>query len=131
MTEEKKNSESKEDQPKVEKFAEALQNYETKLNNIREGQIIKGKIVDVTDKEIIVDVGYKSEGVIAISEFGSHPSLKIGDEIDVLLESKEDENGMIVLSKSRADQVRNWDLITQQYKEGGIIEGKVFRKVKG
>jgi len=132
MTEEKKNNkESKEDQPKVKSFAEALQHYEIKLNNIREGQIIKGKIVDITNKEIIVDVGYKSEGVIAISEFGSQSSLKVGDEIDVLLESKEDENGMVVLSKSRADQVRNWDLVTQKYKEGGIVEGKVFRKVKG
>jgi len=131
MNEEKKNNQAKEDEPRVEKFAEALHQYESKLNNIREGQIVKGKIVDITGKEIIVDVGYKSEGVIPLSEFGSRHSLKIGDEIDVLLESKEDENGMVVLSKSQADQVRNWESITQKYKEGGIIEGKVFKKVKG
>lgn len=105
--------------------------YESTLKEVKEGEIIKGRIIEVTPKEVVVDVGYKSEGVISKSEFPSPESLKVGDEIEVLLESKEDKNGMIVISKSKADRLKGWDNLVKNFKEGDVISGKVMRKVKG
>ncbi|MEA3328529.1 MAG: 30S ribosomal protein S1 [Candidatus Omnitrophota bacterium] len=118
-------------QKEPERFEDILNLYEKKLNEVKEGQIIKGKVIDFTEKEIIVDIGYKSEGVVPVNEFNGSESLKIGDEVEVLLESKEDDSGMVILSKRKADQLQNWEKISQKYKEGGLVEGKVFKKVRG
>ena len=105
--------------------------YEKAIVHMEEGQIIKGKIVDITRTEVIVDIGYKSEGIIPLHEFQSSKDLKIGDEIEVLLESKEDEDGMVVLSKEKVEQARGWDRIVKSSKEGDLIEGKITRRIKG
>jgi len=105
--------------------------YEDTFKDLKEGEIVKGKIVAVSKKEAIIDIGYKSEGCIALSEFSDPSSLKVGDELDVFLESKENEDGMVVLSKWKADRKMGWEKIMTQYKEGDIIEGVVSRKVKG
>lgn len=104
--------------------------YET-LKELREGEIIKGIILSITNRDIIVDIGYKSEGVISLTEFDNMDDLKIGDEITVFLEKVEDENGMVVLSKKKADKIIGWEKIVNNYKEGDIITGKAIRKVKG
>jgi small subunit ribosomal protein S1 len=96
-----------------------------------EGSIVKGRIIDIRPNEVLVDIGYKSEGVIPANEFRNCPDLKIGDEVEVLLEKLEDEDGMVVLSKEKADQKKNWDHIVKTCAEGGIIQGKVLAKVKG
>lgn len=99
--------------------------------SIKEGQIVKGKVIGITPKDVIVDIGYKSEGAIAISEFSDIESIKIGDEMDVYLESKEDDNGMVVLSKQKAERAVGWEMVIARYNEGDMVEGKVTKKVKG
>ena len=105
--------------------------YEKSIIRLEEGQIVKGKIVAVTPKEVIVDIGYKSEGIIPKSEFNSAEILKVGDEIDVLLEAKENEEGRVVLSKEKVERARGWDRIIKEFKEGDVIEGKITKKIKG
>jgi len=105
--------------------------YRESVSDIKEGQILKGKILSVGSKDVLVDIGYKSEGNIALSEFTDPESIKVGDEIDVYLESKEDDTGMVVLSKQKADRTVGWDTVISKCGEGDIIEGKISRKVKG
>lgn len=105
--------------------------YEKAITRLAEGDIVKGKIVGMTPNEVIVDIGYKSEGIIPKEEFRPSKDLKIGDEIEVLLESKEDEDGMVVLSKEKVERARGWDNIVKSSKEGDLIEGKILKKVKG
>jgi len=105
--------------------------YQESIADIRTGQIVKGKILTVNPKDILVDIGYKSEGIIPLSEFSDPESLKVGDEIDVYLESKEDENGMVVLSRQKAERAVGWDMVISRYGEGDVVDGKVSKKVKG
>ncbi len=105
--------------------------YALTLKDVEEGQILKGRIIAKGPTEILVDVGYKSEGTIALAEFPDPAALQVGDEIDVYLETKEDENGMVVLSKRKADKVQGWERIIAEHKEGDVIEGRPTRKVKG
>jgi len=95
------------------------------------GEIVKGKIIEVRPKEVLVDIGYKSEGVISGVEFEDVKALKVDDEIDVLIEKLEDKDGMVVLSHEKAEFKKNWDKILTICNEGGRITGKVKSVVKG
>ena len=95
------------------------------------GNIVKGTIIEVRPKEVLVDIGYKSEGVISASEFEDIKAVKVGDEIDVLIEKLEDREGMVVLSKEKAEFKKNWERILTICNEGGTISGKVKAIVKG
>ncbi len=95
------------------------------------GEIAKGIIIEVRPKEVLVDIGYKSEGVISANEFEDIKTAKVGDEIDVLIEKLEDKDGMVVLSKEKAEFKKNWDKILTICNEGGTITGKVKAVVKG
>ncbi len=95
------------------------------------GEIVKGTIIEVRSKEVLVDIGYKSEGVISGNEFEDIKVVKVGDEIDVLIEKLEDKEGMVVLSKEKAEFKKNWDNILTICNEGGTINGKVKAAVKG
>ncbi len=95
------------------------------------GNIVKGKIIELRPKEVLVDIGYKSEGVISGMEFEDIKTLKVGDEIDVLIEKLEDKDGMVVLSHEKAEFKKNWDKILTICNEGGRITGKVKSLVKG
>ena len=95
------------------------------------GEIVKGTVIEVRPKEVLVDIGYKSEGSIPANEFDDIKSMKIGDEIDVLIEKLEDKDGMVVLSKEKAEFKQNWDKILTICNEGGTIMGKVKAVVKG
>jgi small subunit ribosomal protein S1 len=95
------------------------------------GNIVKGKIIELRPKEVLVDIGYKSEGVISAMEFEDIKTLKVGDEIDVLIEKLEDKDGMVVLSHEKAEFKKNWDKILTICNEGGRITGKVKSLVKG
>ncbi len=95
------------------------------------GEIVKGKIIELRPKEVLVDIGYKSEGVISGMEFEDIKMLKVGDEIDVLIEKLEDKDGMVVLSHEKAEFKKNWDKILTICNEGGRITGKVKSMVKG
>src|ERR1041384_3265925 len=95
------------------------------------GEIVKGYVIEVRPKEVLVDIGYKSEGVIPGGEFDDIKTVKVGDEVDVLIEKLEDKDGMVVLSKEKAEFKKNWDKILTICNEGGTINGKVKAVVKG
>jgi small subunit ribosomal protein S1 len=102
------------------------------ITEFEEGEVVRGRVVHVGTSEALVDVGYKSEGAIPIEEFhrgGRLPA--VGDELDVYLEAKEDAEGLIVLSKEKADKIRVWDAITQAYEKGSPVEGRIVEVVKG
>ncbi len=106
--------------------------YRRSLQDIEEGEVVRGRIVAVTETEVLVDVGYKSEGTIPAEEFrraGVVP--EVGAEIEVYLEMKEDAEGLIVLSKEKADKIKVWDVITKAYERGTPLEGRVSEVVKG
>ncbi len=101
-------------------------------SEFEEGEVVHGRVVHVGTSEVLVDVGYKSEGTIPIEEFQRHGTLpKVGDEIEVYLEAKEDSEGLIVLSKDKADKIKVWDAITQAHEKGLPVEGRVVEVVKG
>src|ERR1700677_1262551 len=95
------------------------------------GEIVKGTVIEVRSKEVLVDIGYKSEGIIPGNEFIDLKSVKVGDEIDVLIEKLENKDGTVVLSHEKAEFKKNWDKILTICNEGGIITGKVKSIVKG
>jgi small subunit ribosomal protein S1 len=95
------------------------------------GQIVKGIIIEVRPKEVLVDIGYKSEGAVPGNEIDDMATVKVGDEIDVLIEKLENKDGMVVLSKEKAEFKKNWDNILTICNEGGTINGKVKAVVKG
>jgi small subunit ribosomal protein S1 len=104
----------------------------TGITEFEEGEVVRGRVVHVGTSEVLVDVGYKSEGAIPIEEFHRGGSLpKVGDELDVYLEAKEDAEGLIVLSKEKADKIKVWDLVSQAYEKGSPVEGRVVEVVKG
>jgi len=114
-----------------EQRAEMFGQYEESMRSIGEGEIVRGTVLAIDDKEVLVDVGFKSEGVIALSEFSDPSVLKVGDTIDVFLEKMENQDGLVVLSKQRADFVRVWDRVKEAHDNAQIVDGKLVRKIKG
>ncbi|MCK4595074.1 30S ribosomal protein S1 [bacterium] len=124
--------------PSVEGFDEATATmeqlmavYEDTLADLKEGEVVRGVVVGVSGDEILVDVGYKSEGPIDRKEFGPDAEINIGDEVDVYLEKKEDQDGIIVLSKEKADFAKTWERIRTAFENEEVIEGKVVTRIKG
>jgi small subunit ribosomal protein S1 len=108
--------------------------YEESLKSIQEGGLVRGTIVHVNKEFVLVDIGYKSEGQIPIGEFidaGGNVTARVGDPVDVLLERREDDEGIIILSKEKAAKIRIWDDIREIYEKGGTIRGKIIARVKG
>jgi small subunit ribosomal protein S1 len=101
------------------------------MKSFSEGSIVKGRILQRRPNEVLIDIGYKSEGVISLSEFEESDALAVGDEVEVLLERLENDEGMVVLSKEKAAQKQNWEKIVKIFNEGGLITGKVKAVVKG
>jgi small subunit ribosomal protein S1 len=101
------------------------------FRDFREGSIVKGHVLEIRPREILVDIGYKSEGVIPASEFDDVEDLQVGDEVEVLLERLEDDQGMVKLSKEKAAHKQNWDKIVKVFQGDGLIKGKVKAVVKG
>jgi small subunit ribosomal protein S1 len=104
--------------------------YNQSIKILREGQIIKGKIVSLKSKEVLVDVGFKSEGIVPVTEF-TKEDLEVGKELDFFIECLENDAGMIGLSREKALRIQGWDKIVQNSKEGTLIEGRPVKKVKG
>src|SRR5690349_12839751 len=101
------------------------------MRDFKEGSIVKGRILEIRPREVLVDIGYKSEGVIPTTEFDDIESLEVGDEVEVLLERLENDEGMVVLSKEKAAYRQNWNKIAQVFAGDGLIKGKVKSVVKG
>ena len=112
----------------------ALFEESLKTEDLKEGDIVKGKIIAINNENIIVDIGYKSEGAIPASEFldaEGKVTVKVGDEVDVFLESREDEHGLCILSKEKADRLKVWDEISAACERDELIEGTISTRVKG
>lgn len=111
--------------------AKMMAMYAETLKTFTEGAIVKGQVVEVRPQEVLVNIGYKSEGLLAAAEFKNLSEVHVGDEVEVFLERLENEHGMVVLSKTRAEQQRNWDNVTASCEEGKVVTGLVKGKVKG
>jgi len=105
--------------------------YNNTLKDFSVGSIVPGKVLRVQDGEVLLDIGYKSEGLVDGDEFGDLESVQPGDIVEVLLESLENDHGMVVLSKKRAEQQRKWDHIVNDCEEGSLVEGTITRAIKG
>jgi len=105
--------------------------YEETIKDFTEGSIVTGSVLEVRGNEVLVDIGYKSEGVIPGHEFADVSAVQPGDELSVLLDEIEDENGMVILSKEKADQQLKWQGIVEKYEEGCTAEGTVRNRVRG
>jgi small subunit ribosomal protein S1 len=114
-----------------EQYEEMLKLYEGTLQSIAEGEIVKSKILRVTETHVILDVGFKSEGAISIDEFKDPHSLKAGDEVEVFLENLEDQEGAVVLSKKKADFMRVWERIRMAHESDQPVQGTLQKKIKG
>jgi len=110
--------------------ADLLSLIDKSFREFREGSIVLGRILEIQPQIILVDIGYKSEGAIPVSEFEDE-EFAVGDEIEVLLERLENDEGMIVLSKEKAAHKQNWDKIAKVFHDGGLVKGKVKAVVKG
>ncbi len=105
--------------------------YEQTLNKFQEGEIVRGRILAINQKEVSVDIGFKSEGVVPLEEFANPEELKIGDEIEVYLDTVEDRDGQLVLSRKKADFLKAWERVVQYFEEDRTIEGRIVRRIKG
>src|SRR5512140_1117639 len=115
-------------------YAKLLDFYDSSFRNIAEGEVVKGTVLKVTDSEVIVDVGYKSEGIIGVQEFvdetgqvAVHP----GDTVDVLLERTEDRDGYVVLSREKAEKMKIWDDVEKAFADRKVVIGRVIERIKG
>src|ERR687891_92902 len=114
-----------------DEIARMTELYEGTLSNIEEGEIVKSKVLRVTDTAVILDVGFKSEGAVPIEEFKDPKSVKPGDEVEVFLEDLENQDGAVVLSKKKADFMRVWERIRQAYERDEAVSGALVKKIKG
>ncbi len=105
--------------------------YSSTLNEITEDEIIKGRIVSISNKDVTIDVGFKSEGIVSLLEFRADDEVNVGDDVEVYLENIEDKMGQLILSKKKADVLRIWDKIYDSIENHTIINGKIINRVKG
>ncbi len=126
----------------IEKDVESIMASENAMDNVQSAyydsvlhfevnSILKGRIISSIGDNVIIDCGYKSEGMVPKYEFDDPSEIRIGEEIEVLLEAVEDDSGLIKLSKRKADRIRGWETVIAKYKEGDIITGRIIRKIKG
>lgn len=114
-----------------EEYEALIRGYEETLRELEEGEVVSGRVVHVTEDNITVDVGFKSEGIIPRHEFPEGEEIHVGDEVEVYLERMEDQDGVVVLSKKRADFMRVWNRIKDAYDNQEIVEGTLMRRIKG
>jgi len=105
--------------------------YAGTFNQINQGEIIEGTVVSINNKDVVLNVGFKSDGLVALSEFRDLPDLTVGDKVDVFVESQEDANGQLVLSRKRAKTQKSWEAINQALENDTIIDGFVKSRTKG
>lgn len=116
-----------------EEFGDLALLYEESLKSVEEGSVVKGRVLRISKEGVMVDIGYKSEGIVPAHEFlpGEIDELQPGDEINVFLEEREDNDGNVVLSKDKADKIKIWEEIARAYDNNETVEGKVVAKIKG
>jgi small subunit ribosomal protein S1 len=114
-----------------EEFKKYIELYEKTFNVIKENEIAKGKVVAISGNDVLIDIGFKSDGRVSIDEFPDPDNIKIGDELEIFVEKIEDREGQLVLSRKRADIIRNWEKITSAKENDTVIQGKCIRRIKG
>ncbi|MEO5825889.1 MAG: 30S ribosomal protein S1 [Gemmatimonadales bacterium] len=114
-----------------DEYEEMLALYEGTMSQIAEGEIVKSKVLRITENAVILDVGFKSEGSVPLDEFKDPQNLQVGDEVEVFLEHLEDQEGAVVLSKKKADFMRVWEKIRQAHESDQPVEGTLMKKIKG
>ncbi|MEJ5263571.1 MAG: 30S ribosomal protein S1 [Ignavibacterium sp.] len=119
------------DQYSNEEFETLAKLYSESFRDVKEGELVRGKIVRIQGDNVIVDIGFKSEGTIPKSEFPADAEIKVGQEVEVVLESVEDQDGNLVLSKQRADFLRIWERVLNAAKTGEVLQGKIIKRIKG
>ncbi|MCB0593838.1 MAG: 30S ribosomal protein S1 [Lewinellaceae bacterium] len=112
----------------VEKFTEQ---YESTLTTVFENEIVKGKVTSIHDGDVVLDINFKSDGLVSLSEFRENPDLGVGDEVEVYVEQQEDARGQLVLSRRKAKLLRAWESIVDSHENGTVIKGTVISKTKG
>ncbi len=115
-------------------YAKLLDFYDSSFRNIAEGEVVKGTVLKVTESEVVVDVGYKSEGIIGVQEFldeNGQVTVQPGDIVDVLLERTEDRDGYVVLSREKAEKMKIWDDVEKAYLDKKVVIGRVIERIKG
>src|SRR5215213_845814 len=120
-----------EDEYSSEEYEQMMDMYNGTLASIEEGEIVKSRVLEIRDNMVVLDIGFKSEGTIPLEEFKDLPDLKPGDEVEVLLEHLEDQEGAVVLSKKKADFMRVWERIRLAYENDQPVEGTLVKKIKG
>ncbi len=120
-----------EDDYSSDDFERMMELYNGTLASINEGEIVKSKVREIRDNMVVLDIGFKSEGTVPLEEFKDHPDLKPGDEVEVLIEHLEDQEGSVVLSKKKADFMRVWEKIRLAYENDQPVEGTLVKKIKG
>src|SRR5215207_4419785 len=123
------------DQPvNAQEYAALLDLYDNSFRNMAEGEVVKGTVLKVTPSEVIVDVGYKSEGIVSVHEFTDETgqvTVQPGDIVDVLLERTEDRDGHVVLSREKAEKMKIWDEVEKAFAEHKVVIGRVIERIKG
>jgi small subunit ribosomal protein S1 len=112
-------------------YNDLMKMYEGTLNFITEKEIVTGRVIGVDEKYVIVDIGFKSEGIVPLNEFRDADNVKIGDEVEVFLDRVEDREGQLVLSRRKADTLRTWQKIEESHQKQTVIEGYIKRRIKG
>ena len=120
-----------EDEFSSEEYEAMMEMYNGTLASIEEGEIVKSRVLEIRENLVVLDIGFKSEGTIPLEEFKDMPDLKVGDEVEVLLEHLEDMEGSVVLSKKKADFMRVWERIRVAYESDMPVEGTLVKKIKG
>jgi len=105
--------------------------YDQTLNTLTEHEVKMGTIISISDKEVVVNIGFKSDGMVPLSEFRHMPDLKVGDEIEVYVETREDKNGQLILSHKKARALKSWERVNESLEKDEIIQGYVKCRTKG
>jgi len=105
--------------------------YEQSLSQINEKEVVTGTVVSITDRDVVINIGFKSDGLVPLTEFRDMPDLKPGDQVEVYVEKAEDQNGQVQLSRKKARLVRAWEKISEAYENDLVVEGIVKRRTKG
>jgi len=108
-----------------------FEQYDNSLNSVSELEVVKGRVTAIHSGDVVLDINYKSDGLVSLSEFRDMPELKVGDYVDVYVENKEDYRGQLVLSRRKAKLLKAWDNLVDSYKNGTIVKGLVISKTKG
>jgi len=114
-----------------DQIAQYTEQYESTLTSVFENEIVKGKVTSIHDGDVVLDINFKSDGLVSLSEFRENPDLSVGDDVEVYVEQQEDARGQLVLSRRKAKLLRAWESIVDSYENGTVIKGTVISKTKG